>query len=53
MFILINFQKYTIVNAHIAVFGLESQIYGYLKLTISFVKILFQTIQRDEVKREK
>lgn len=37
-------------NVLIVVLGLESLIYGYLKLTILFVKMLFQKIQQVEVK---
>lgn len=45
-----HFLKYITANALIVVLGLESLIYGYLKLTILFVKMLFQKIQQVEVK---
>lgn len=44
------FLKYITANVLIVVLGLESLIYGYLKLTILFVKMLFQKIQQVEVK---
>ena len=50
MSILSHFLKYITANALIVVLGLESLIYGYLKLTILFVKMLFQKIQQVEVK---
>ena len=46
----VHFLKYITANALIVVLGLESLIYGYLKLTILFVKMLFQKIQQVEVK---
>lgn len=50
MSILSHFLKYITANVLIVVLGLESLIYGYLKLTILFVKMLFQKIQQVEVK---
>lgn len=41
MSILSHFLKYITANVLIVVLGLESLIYGYLKLTILFVKMLF------------